>query len=616
MLEVVLITLLATGLAAFTYLRLERLGRRAWIPLVCRAVAWTALGLLLLNLSCPARGAPLRPLVLLDASLSLGAPGGRWMEARDSALRWGEVRTFGDERLTADSTPNRGRSLLAPALLAASALDRPIIIVSDGEIEDRRDIPPDILARSEVRLFPRERHPDLAISRVSGPNRVSAGDSISLEVLVQSAGGHTGDTASIEVVSGSTRVASRRVRLTGESGGRARIMAASRGLPAGDHLLRVNLAGTRDSERRTDRRLHLVTIAPTPGVVFLAGPGDWDSRFLFQTLREVSQLPVRGYVRLAGDRWRSMTDLRPVSSDQVRRAARRADLLVLKGGVAGYGEGSLARGIWSWPSGESGETQVGGDWYLSAADASPVAGAFLSQPVDSFPPALQLTPMDPGPRDWVALYAQLGRRGPQRPAVFGRQDGRTRRVTVAADGLWRWAFRGGSSEQSYRSWVAATASWLLGGVDSARGLARPVQPVVANGRPVVFEWIGTGAPTPQAVVWSEITDRAGNRGKTLARGLSGGQRVDTLHFDGDGRATVWLPPGEYRYRLASSGAGTAAVEEYSDELLPRPLALTPHQGRATRSGARTSARDWLWLFGILVIALSGEWLARRRLGLR
>lgn len=616
MLQVVLIILLATGLAAFTYLRLERLGRRAWIPLICRAVAWTALGLLLLNLSCPAGSGPLRPLVLLDASLSLGAAGGHWTEARDSALRWGDVRSFGDERLTADSTPTRGRSLLAPALVAASASDRPIIIVSDGEIEDRRDIPSDILARSGVRLFPREPQPDLAISRVSGPNRVSAGDSIPLEVLVQAAGEHTGDTASIEVVAGSARLATRRVRLRGDGGGRTRILVASRGLPAGDHLLRVNLAGTRDSESRTDRRLHLVTVAPTPGVVFLAGPGDWDSRFLFQTLREVSQLPVRGYVRLDRDRWRSMIDLRPVSIDQVRRAARRADLLVLKGGVAGFGAGSLARGIWSWPSGESGETQVPGDWYLSAADASPVAGAFLSQPVDSFPPALQLTPMNAGPRDWVALYAQLGRRGPQRPAVFGRQDGRARQVTVAADGLWRWAFRGGSSEQSYRSWVAATASWLLGGVDSARGLARPVQPVVANGRPVVFEWVGSGSPTPQVVVWSEIADGAGNTGKSLAGGLAGGQRVDTLHFDGDGRATVWLLPGEYRYRLAGGGGGTAAVEQYSDELIPRPLALTPHEGRATRSSARTSARDWLWLFGIFVLALSGEWLARRRLGLR
>lgn len=602
----VLVVLLAVGLAAFTYLGLERLGRRGWVPLAFRAVAWAALGLLLINLSCPVRGAARRPLVLLDASLSLGAAGGRWPEARDSAASWGEVRGFGDERLIIDTLPTRGRSLLAPALLAASGTDRAIMVVSDGEIEDLQDIPADILARSEVRVFPREQRPDLAITQVSGPARVSAGDSIPLDVTVVAVGASARDSVRVEVLAGSTRVGTRTVRLGGQAGGRTRLVVPRSALSPGNHLLRVSLAGNQDAEPRTDSRLHLVTVARTPGVVFLAGPADWDSRFLHKTLREVSQLPVRGYVRIEGNRWRSMVDLRPVPTEQVRRAARRADLLILKGGVTGFAEGSLARGIWSWPSGEGGETQVPGDWYLSPTDASPVSGAFLSQPVDSFPPAIQLIPMEAGSRDWVALYAQLGRRGPQRPAVLGRQEERVRRVTVAADGLWRWAFRGGSSEQSYRSWVAATASWLLGGADSSRGLARPVQPVVPNGRPVLFEWAGSGSPVPQGVTWSTTSESASAEG----------QQPDTLHFDGEGRATAWLSPGEYRYRLSGAGSGTVAVEQYSDELLPRAVTLTPHAGRVQRPVSRTSARDWLWLFGLCVLALSGEWLARRRLGLR
>jgi hypothetical protein len=305
-------------------------------------------------------------------------------------------------------------------------------------------------------------------------------------------------------------------------------------------------------------------------------------------------------VRFQGNNWRTMSDLRPVSLESIRRAARRADLLILKGGVGQFSARTNARGIWSWPSGEGGETQIPGDWYLSESDGSPVAGAFLGQPVDSFPPSVLLTPVQVGPRDWVALYAQLGRRGPERPAVLGRQEGRVRRVTVAVEGLWRWPFRGGSSEQSYRSWVAATASWLLGGADSAKGVARPIQPVVANGRPVIFEWLGSGTPLSQAIVWSDTA----------------GQTTDTLNFDGDGRAPVWLRPGEYQYRLPSGAAGTVAVEQYSDELLPRPVSLIAHEGQAVQPGARSPARDWLWLFGVCVLALSGEWLARRRLGLR
>jgi hypothetical protein len=361
----------------------------------------------------------------------------------------------------------------------------------------------------------------------------------------------------------------------------------------------VRLAGHEDAEPRTDIRLHLVTVAATPGVVLLADPADWDSRFLYTALRDVAQLPVRGFVRIAGEQWRSMTDLRPISGEQVRQAARRADLLIVKG-ASQAGIGSGARGVWSWPSGETGPAPIEGEWYLSAEEVSPIAHAFLGQPVDSFPPVSRLVPHQPAPGEWVALTAQLGRRGAARPAVVGREEGRVRRVTILVDGLWRWAFRGGSSEQSYRSWVAATASWLLGGADSASGAARPVRAVVPNGRPLIFEWLGSGAPRPLPVAWTG-TD---------------GPRADTLRFDGAGRATVWLPPGEYRYRLEGGGAGAAAVEQYSDELLPRAVTLATREPRAGPPAGRTTARDRLWLFAVCVLALAGEWLARRRLGLR
>jgi hypothetical protein len=343
----------------------------------------------------------------------------------------------------------------------------------------------------------------------------------------------------------------------------------------------------------------VVTVAPTPGVVLLAGPADWDSRFLYRTLREVAELPVRGFARIDPERWRSMADLSIVSTETVRQAAKRADLLIEMGPAGSLAEGTTARGVWRWPAG-SDSSALPGDWYLSAADASPVAGAFLGQPVDSFPPAIQLTPRQPAPGDWVAVSAQQGRRGAPRPAVFGGESGRVRRVEVAVDGLWRWAFRGGASEQSYRTWVAATASWLLGGADSARGLARPVRAVAGNGRPVVFEWTGSGPPAPVGVAWSG----------------EGAPKPDTLRFDGTGHATVWLAPGEYRYRLTGGGGGAVAVEEYSEELLPRPLALSAHPAASPVPAGRRAARDRLWLFALAVLGLAGEWIARRRLGLR
>jgi hypothetical protein len=124
--------------------------------------------------------------------------------------------------------------------------------------------------------------------------------------------------------------------------------------------------------------------------------------------------------------------------------------------------------------------------------------------------------------------------------------------------------------------------------------------VVSNGRPIIFEWIGAGGPEPVSVAWTGAA----------------GTQTDTLHFDGSGRATAWLAPGEYRYRLSGGGTGTVAVEQYSPELMPGAVSLSTHEPRAERPTGRFSAREWLWLFGICVLALSGEWLARRRLGLR
>lgn len=613
MLPALLVVVLAVALAAFAYLRVERTGRRGWFALLCRALAWSALGLLLLNVSCPVAGPPRRPLVLLDASLSMSPPGGPWVVARDSAARWGDVRRFGDERAAGDTLPTSGRSLLAPALAAAAASDRPVIVVTDGEIEDVPDIPADLLARVSVRLFPRPARPDLALTRVTGPARVTAGDTIALEVEAEATGGATADSVTLGVMLRGKRLARRVLRLRNGSA-RGRLAFGSSALGPGEHVLRVGLLEANDAEPRTDVRLHVVTVAPTPGVVLLAGSADWDGRFLYRTLRDVAQLPVRGFVRLEPNRWRSMADLSVVPLESVRQAARRADLLIEMGRVEGLAEGTAARGVWSWTA-ASDTGALAGDWYLKTAEASPLAGAFLGQPVDSFAPMVQLDPVTPAAGDWTALSAQLARRGAQRPAVIGRETGRVRRVIVAVGGLWRWAFRGGASEQTYRSWVAATASWLLSGADSARGSARPVRPVVENGQPIVFEWTGSGPASALGITWSGSgTRHAGSSRADTSRVET--SRADTLRFDGAGRASVRLPPGEYRYRLAGGGGGTVAVEQYSDELLPHPVTLRAHEGRAPVQGRRRGARDWVWLFGLCVAGLAGEWIARRRLGLR
>jgi len=304
-LRALLVLLLAGGLAAFTYLRLERIGRRGWVPLVCRAVAWAALGLLLLNLSCPVSRPPGRPLVLLDASLSMAAAGGHWAEARDSAARWGDVRRFGDEQGPADTLPSRGRSLLAPALTAASASDRRVVVVTDGEIEDAADLPPDLLPRATVRIFPRTPRPDLALVNLSGPARVTSGDSIPLELEVEAVGGATADTVTVEATLGGKRLAARRLRLTGGSA-RGRLVLSSSAVGPGEHVLHVTLATPTTRSR-----------APTPACIssrWRRPPASYCSRRRLtgtadsSTARSGRSRSCRsgascGSIPTAGDRW-------------------------------------------------------------------------------------------------------------------------------------------------------------------------------------------------------------------------------------------------------------------------------------------------------------------------
>jgi hypothetical protein len=58
------------------------------------------------------------------------------------------------------------------------------------------------------------------------------------------------------------------------------------------------------------------------------------------------------------------------------------------------------------------------------------------------------------------------------------------------------------------------------------------------------------------------------------------------------------------------------VESYSDELLPRDPALASREARVATSRSERSSRDLPWLFLAAVLGLSGEWAARRRMGLR
>src|SRR6185503_2932585 len=211
--------------------------------------------------------------------------------------------------------------------------------------------------------------------------------------------------------------------------------------------------------------------------------------------------------------------------------------------------------------------------------SSPLTVALTGVVWDSLPPATGAAPVAE-PRDStgvLALTARLARRGAPRPIVVVEQRNGGRRATVTATGLWRWAFRGGASEQAYRSLVAGLVDWLL-----AEQGARSREPAVLeslevpNGLPVMWRW--TGAEDPRALA---VTLRSGDS-----------TRVDTLRFDAAGRAQLLLPPGIYRFTLSGgSEQGVVAVETYSDEWRPHAPVLTAQPGEATQRLVSVGLRD-------------------------
>ncbi|HEU5260898.1 MAG TPA: hypothetical protein VFU41_05665 [Gemmatimonadales bacterium] len=559
------------------------------------------------------------PLVLLDASLSMSAHGGRWREALDTARALargggggGVIWRFGRVVRAYDSLPpSEGATRLAPALAAAAGRGGPVVVVTDGAVADVGDVAPDVLRRVRAVVLARPPFFDAFVASVDGPRRMSAGDTIRLTVSYGTAGIQDARSgmrdATLSVTAQGRRLAARPVALP-DSG----VVSADLTLPAsriphpGWTALEVRLEGVDDDEPRDDARLFLVEVSALPSVVLLAAPPDWDTRFLARALGDVARVPVRTFVEAepGAGRWRDAATLTPVSSAEVSRAAAGAQLVVRAGDptelarVTVEGARASTPSILSWPTLRG----QGGDWYVQPPGSSPLAGALAGIAWDSLPPVASLAELSPDSAAVVVLSARLARRGPPRPMlVLSRRDG-ARRATIAATGLYRWAFRGGASAEAYRALVAALADWLLAEGARSRERFRPVTEEVPNGMPVAWTWTGVGAAQDVAIA------------------VTGGrrERVDTLRFDATGHAELHLPTGVYRY-VAAGGPerGSVAVDGWSDEWQPSPAApvLRSQDGAPLGRVATTELRDRWWLFVVAIAAFAAEWAWRRRQGL-
>src|SRR5258705_3479813 len=163
------------------------------LPAVLRAVA-TALVVALLLSAPGGRPSVITPDVALDASESWlrAAPRcDRWRLALDSASRLGggQWLGFGDSVRVDPSVdaPIDRASRLRPVADRAAGSGRPVVVITDGELDD-----PDAIAAlprgSRTIVMPCAPVPDAAISTLEAPRALLAGDTVTARITVVAGG--------------------------------------------------------------------------------------------------------------------------------------------------------------------------------------------------------------------------------------------------------------------------------------------------------------------------------------------------------------------------------------------------------------------------------------------
>ena len=573
---------------------------RLALPALLRALA-TALVVALL-LDAPA-GAPraVAPDVALDASESWlrGAPQcDRWRAALDSAsaLGGGRWQRFGDSVRTDQSTdaPADHASRLRPVADRAAATGRPVVIITDGELDDGDAM--DALPRgSRTIVMPCAAAPDAALSTIEVPRTLVAADTLSGRVTVV-AGGGGAPAGQVDVRLDSARLALVPYQALSPF---AEQTVEFRAVPMGGDrasVLRATIHG--DGEPRNDTLAIGVDVSRAPAAVFVSTAPDYDAREAIAVLRSITSLPTRAYYRVAPGAWRMDGTLARVEETVVRDAVRDAPVAVIHGDTAAFGPPRTAtRGallLFAPPGANDGE------WFAAAAPPSPIAATIGVLPFDSLPP-LDVAPALPR-GEWQGLVARRGGSPDDRRTALVGWDAPRRVAVLGASGLWRWRFRGGARADAYSAFFGSLYDWLAAGRGDRRA-AVPDGAVIRAGAPIRWR---RGAGT-DSVVAVTITRRS----------ATGRVHSVVLRF-ADG-ATVAesppLPPGVYDARMAG-GSAVLAVNA-SRELVPRRPSVTSRRvGGAAALGDAPALRSLGWVYALVVLLLCAEWGLRRRAGVR
>lgn len=626
------------------------------IAAVLRAAALILVLLVALNPALPAGWEPIgdREARLLDASHSMSrsaSPSGPtlWRLARDSLAGDGDLWLFGGPaplRISVDSLPDgpveTGSRLAAAVRAAGLSGARRARVITDGRISDAAEAMREArrhgLALSFTTLD--GEHEEAGIARATAPSWVQAGDSafVTVELVATGIGG---DTLRVEVADHDGEVVAAGRTPMPDAGRYESIRLGFRAPEAAGlyrYTVELQKADT-DPEPRDNRRPFYLRVSEDPdGAVLISLRPDWEPSFLAPNLDRLTDVPGAAYLWLQ-DSLIDAESYRATPLEVVARQARAAPLLVLHGydARAPAWARELARTArrllvfaagdrgFELPDGGGGGIEIGpplaGEWYASPEiPRTPIALDLVGFAEAELPPLVRPREVT-APRSWAPLNLRRGRRGEPLPALVAGSVGGRRWAVATAEGYWRWAFRSGDGRQLYRTLWTGVAGWLLedgGGAGAAAGL-EPLRRVVERGQPL--RWSSPGSLDSLRVeLWQSEGARPADTSAVSIVSAAGGDTVMRV-----------APPGRYRFRATAfregragtSASGPVEVEEFSHELLPRPLAelesLAADSGADAPSLAAGRSRrlaSWGWVYLALIVLFCAEWGVRRFIGLR
>ena len=574
-----------------------RSGGPSMVAALLRIAAVTLLMALLLDAPA-ARARPVSTWAALDASLSMTrGDSAVWRAAADTLRRAGaeSVFVFGDSvrRGSATAAPHDLSTQLRPAVERALGAGHPLVVITDGEIDDP-DAARGLPAGSRIVVLAHPVHRDLAVSSIDVPRAVVSGDTIEARVgVVAGSGGARAGTLTV-ALEGRT-IATSPIDSLAPFAERTIVVKSKLEGSSGPSILRAIVASAGDAEPRNDTASVTIDLSRAATAVFVSTSPDFDARYALAVLRGSLGIPTRGFFRVAPGEWRIEGALTPVSESDVRQAVHEAPVAIIHGDTSAFGP---PRSITLGPLALIVTSSTEGEWYPSAAPSSPLAAALSGLVWDSLPPVGIAA--NPPKGTWEGVEARRGRGEERKPIVVGTDEPR-RVAIIAASGLWRWRFRGGVASDAFTAFWGSIFDWLAAERADHRA-AVPDDRMLRAGDPVRWR---RGSPTDSAVI--------------VALHQRGTARVDSLmlRFAGNASVTETRPLRPGIYDVTTRGGSSLLAVNPSREWLPRPRRVAAGAVRgAISADLGPRLRNAGWAYALAIVLLCAEWILRRKRGMR